>query len=477
MQKLILIALAALLFVPMTAVAQEKISPDKDAALKFKTRKEYGVPVVNKIPFLGRLFRNFSVTEDYVWNNPLIRTTVISPDGRYLLTSLHTGQIDLWDLESPEKSRPNFAFIEPKPMKYDLDLEKNFLIVPDLCWLGFSQDASLIAVLYDGKLSMMDKSTGDTLRTLNLPEVNINWGDLWFGNVPFALSPCGKFFAYEGRENDISCIKMINAETGETVFTKTLPVVTWHNLVITAGPNGFPIQKTEPAPSEGQDNLLPMCFSPDGRHLLLMLRKHGIEILDSQTGKTVAALEPELTLEPDKKWISSQAAFSPDGKYLVTAGGVHDKIFTEIQKDDLFDRPISGKVLLWDMATFRVIRQWDVTDAGNSVDFKSVAFSQDGQQVLTAYASLRDLPGHKTLVALNISQFDVADGRLIKTTEIKERGGTPLFPEFRPLLNNQARQLHWLPETISVDFDFSIRPKSKNSFDKITAKLLDLVTF
>ena len=472
MQKLVLVVLAALLFVPMTASAQEKTSPDKDAALKFKTRKEYGVPVASKIPLLGRLFRTSYVAEDYVWNNPLIQTTVISPDGRYLLTSSHTGQIDLWDLEFPEKSRPNFAVIEP--MEYDLG--KGFAIVPNLCWLGFSQDASLVAVVCNRKLSLLDKSTGDTLRTLNLPGVNINEGDSWFGNVPFALSPSGKFFAYEGREDDISCIKMINTETGEMVFTKALPVVTWRNFIFTSDANGFAIQ-TEAESSEGQDHLLPMCFSPDGKHLLLMLRSHGISMLNAQTGETVAALEPELTLEPDKKWISSQSAFSPDGKYLVTTGVVQEKNSAESQGGIFFDRPLFGKILLWDMATFRVIRQWDVTDAGKPVDFMSAAFSPNGQQILTANVSQRQLPRHETLFVLNISQFDVADGRLIKTTEIKERGTIPLFPEFRPLMSSQARQLHWLPETIAVDFDFSIHEKSKNSFDKITTKLLDVVRF
>ena len=43
------------------------------------------------------------------------------------------------------------------------------------------------------------------------------------------------------------------------------------------------------------------CFSPDGRHLFVALRYHGMEILDAGTGETVTALKVG-GIAPNKKW-------------------------------------------------------------------------------------------------------------------------------------------------------------------------------
>ena len=59
--------------------------------------------------------------------------------------------------------------------------------------------------------------------------------------------------------------------------------------------------------------------------------------------------------------------FSPDGKYVVSAGG-----------------PDDGYVILWELRTGRVVRKWDSAD-GSAANFKAAfdaLFTQNGNNIL-----------------------------------------------------------------------------------------------
>ena len=139
----------------------------------------------------------------------------------------------------------------------------------------------------------------------------------------------------------------------------------------------------------------------------------------------------------------------------MTTGFVADKIWAESQCL-LGTPPAAGKILLWDAKTFQLLREWDIKGENDRVDFISVAFSPDGKQVLTGHIVKRPLKKGTTFLALIVTQFDVDSGQLLKTSEIKQRGATPLIPEFRPLCNSQARSdIYRCPETMEFDFDRS----------------------
>ncbi|MCL2348089.1 MAG: hypothetical protein FWC50_07475, partial [Planctomycetaceae bacterium] len=203
MRKTVLLAFVVMVLAPAMVLGQKQ-KPVQDKYAAFRDRKEFGVPLFNKIPILNKYFSNSAVSKDFVWSNRFGGVAVVSPDGHYLVTGSQS--LDLWDLESPEKSRPDFANLGPM----EFELKPDNPIIPQLCWLAFTQDGSQIALTYNEKLFFLDAANAKITRTIDLPKETVNWGRAMFGEMPFALSPCGKFFACDGREDGVSCLKVIN---------------------------------------------------------------------------------------------------------------------------------------------------------------------------------------------------------------------------------------------------------------------------
>ena len=455
MRNAVLPVLVVLLLVP-AAVMGQKQNPAQDKYDAFKAR-EYGtVPIINKIPFLKKYSYMESKYEYFEWVRPEVKVAVASPDGRYLLTGNCFGQLDLWDLESPEKNRRHFANFGP----IEYEFQRDNPTIPQLCWMAFTQDGSQIAVTCNEKLFMLDTATATILRTVDLPMTSVNWGNSLFGGMPFALSPCGGFFAYDGREDGGSCLKVVNTETGNGVFKKNLAVDTWPHYDIVSKGSQISIERRYVAGRN--DDLASLCFSPDGKHLLVVLRYHGAEIIDAMTGETITTLKWENLIAPDKNWNTLRGTFSPDGKYLITSGIVYDKTYDE-GSNPFLSQPLfsTGKILLWDAKTFRLLREWGIEgddqcdDEFLGPECVSVAFSQDGKQVLVGHVARRDLSRNKVLLTLTITQYDAETGQRLKATAMEKPGETPLTTEFRPLSNNQVHgEFHRLPRTFESEDSF-----------------------
>jgi WD40 repeat protein len=196
-----------------------------------------------------------------------------------------------------------------------------------------------------------------------------------------------------------------------------------------------------------------------------------MEILDASTGETIALLNVENRIDPDQKWRTERAVFSPDGKYLATTGiAACDKGLIKIQEPNVFyaEWPSQiGKVFLWDTQTFQLLQEWNFEGDEYGVDFVSVAFSSDAKQVLVGHSKRRDLSKNEVLLTLIVAQFDADSGQLLKSREITQRGALPLIPEFRVLCNSQTQALtihHW-PERITLEDDTSFRGKMQSFFD------------
>ena len=458
MRKSVMFVIAVMLLVPASVMGQRLTDqPEKDKYAPFKTRREYGVPLFNKIPYLKRFFVNSTVSESFAWSDFGVNVAVASPDGRYLMTGGSCGKLNLWDLESPEKSRPHFANFSPITYEFRADNP----IPPDIHWLAWTEDGSQIAVTCNEKLFLLDATSAEIRQTIDLPK-----GKCWFVPMPFALSACGKFFACECYEDDISCIKVINTETGENVFTKKLPVMASRFVF-------HPPSKAKESGSislEGDDDLLPPCFSPDGKYLFVALRDRGMEVLDAKTGETVTAININDRIAPDKKWLPSQTIFSPDGKYLVATGMVFDKTPSENPVPSAISRwdgmPTVGKVFLWDARTFQLLREWNIELGEDYSRFASVAFSRDGKQVLTCHNAHREVSKNEFLLALITTQLDIGTGQILNSQEITPCGTIPLIPELRPLCNSQALKIHCLPESIKFEESFREKIQAQLSFGK-----------
>ncbi len=125
------------------------------------------------------------------------------------------------------------------------------------------------------------------------------------------------------------------------------------------------------------NKFLSAVFSPDGK--LVLTAGEGVHLWDAATGKEIRALQIGGDIERQEldrlkgnrllDFISTPSAvFSPDGKYILTAGGQGSAV--------------RGKTRLWDAMSGKVLRVFPVAA-------ESVAFSPDGKQALTAGSSLQ----------------------------------------------------------------------------------------
>jgi outer membrane protein assembly factor BamB len=126
---------------------------------------------------------------------------------------------------------------------------------------------------------------------------------------------------------------------------------------------------------------LGLAFSPDGKTLALGTWSGQVKLLDLSTGKEV----PGPTRHND--WVCS-VAFSPDGKFLVSAGGSE---FRPARNKGT----TTGQVKLWDRASGKEIGQL----TGHTSKVLSAAFSPDGKTLATGSADrtvrVWDLPDGK----------------------------------------------------------------------------------
>src|SRR5262249_2198427 len=113
---------------------------------------------------------------------------------------------------------------------------------------------------------------------------------------------------------------------------------------------------------------LGLAFSPDGKTLALGTWSGQVRLLDLSTGKDV----PGPTRHND--WVCS-VAFSPDGKFLVSAGGSE---FRPARNKGT----TTGQIKLWDRTAGKELGPL----AGHTSKIFSAAFSPDSQTLATASA-------------------------------------------------------------------------------------------
>jgi WD40 repeat protein len=131
------------------------------------------------------------------------------------------------------------------------------------------------------------------------------------------------------------------------------------------------------------------CFSPDGKTLAVPTTDHLITLWDTTTGKLRTTLG-------GGSGNARHLIFSPDGKYLATAGGKERKGLVSFPPKEEPDDPSVREALLWEVGTGKRLARLE----GSGKAVASVAFSPDAKSV-----ALGDLAGA-------VRVWEVPSGRL-----------------------------------------------------------------
>lgn len=285
--------------------------------------------------------------------------------------------------------------------------------------VAFSPDGKRILTgSYDNRAIVWDAQNGREI--LSLP-------GLKYSIFSVAFSPDGNRIATGERDYGDRCSACIwNAATGQKILTikghstsiNSIAFSSDGNQLLTANATPFDviqnIREDNTASlwdaTTGHETLVlkahhyeinSAVFSPDGKHILTNSEEGTAKVWETDTGKLVLTIQ----LQPYINFISA-AAFSPDGNFIVTVGGQHE-------------RP--GEVNFWDASSGKKL--WTVKDPRGHIS--CVAFGPDGSWLVmgnqNGTASIRDAKTGQELFTLightsAISSVAVsADGKRIVT--------------------------------------------------------------
>lgn len=160
-----------------------------------------------------------------------------------------------------------------------------------------------------------------------------------------------------------------------------------------------------------------VTFTPDGRSVLLGSCDWAgdtgeivIVLLDAETGAEIQRFEGQ-------KYGLRSSLFSPDGSLLFTGSFLYGKSWPSEEEG-------GGELLLWNVATGELIRQFDVNKA-----VYAIALSPDGSQVVVAHGAYAD---HFTLL-------DVETGHVVRE-----------FPYTADGITRIANSVMWGPDANTI---------------------------
>ncbi|MEW6235875.1 MAG: protein kinase [Candidatus Omnitrophota bacterium] len=367
-----------------------------------------------------------------------IRSAAFSPDGKRIVTVSNDSTAKVWDLENCQGANILEEYPSLSEQKTALSPTGEFIVTSDkdnaaivrdaetgsevhrldghsgrISSLGFSPDGSRIVTGSWGKTTKVwDIETGEEILTLAGGSSSV---------YPAVFSPNGKLIATINQIENDQIITIYDAKTG-------------HEIRCLKGIS---------------DSTHLMAFNPDGKHFITAssgglnklsndeLEKFAdeIKIWDSETGREITCRE--ITSQEGRAGKVVSAAFSPDGKRIVTGHG--DK---------------SAKV--WDAETAQEIPKIE----GHSVGITPEVFSPDGKRILMGgqdntvkvwdaetWNELVSLEGHSAPVHSAVFSPDgkqiatVSEGNIIKVwdaetgqiiTTIEDHANILVFEAFSP---------------------------------------------
>jgi len=254
------------------------------------TRVDAGTPILNKIPYINRLFSNSAFERNFIWEDPtfMVQNTAaaVSPDGKYLLVGKDNGgAVSIFNLLDPadrhidlvpSRNDGQFKDLEVENGKISFNFDKTKPVGSVVAWLQFTPDASAFLVYRIVRqtnapnteiMELFDRATGQLLRTIPI-EPKFKAG---------AVSPDGRFLLAAGASS-----------------------LEYWDLT-----NG---QKVGSVPLYGIGELSDLRCTPDGRFVLLVPTVGNVRVYDFTSITEVASL-----LVRDTR---AMIDISPDGQVL-----------------------------------------------------------------------------------------------------------------------------------------------------------------
>ncbi|HYZ11047.1 MAG TPA: AAA family ATPase, partial [Actinomycetota bacterium] len=269
-----------------------------------------------------------------------------SPDGTRFVTEgpEETGIVDIRNAETGE-SMLSFK-------GHDADLNN----------VAFSGDGSMLATAGDdGAAKVWDPDSGRELGSLQGPEGPV---------LGPSFSPDGSLAAAAWLFEDT--VRVWDVATGKTV----------HELDLVPGP-------------------FRTSFSPDGRQLAIASEEGVAVVVDVRTGKELLSLEGhegevrDVDWSPDGRWIATSSFDSTVGIWDARTGDLKFSLFHDGPVADADWSPdgsrlvaASGRATVWEVTGTGGRRLFSLSAQDASAGMQGVAFSPDGDRVLTGDAGI-----------------------------------------------------------------------------------------
>jgi WD40 repeat protein len=301
-------------------------------------------------------------------HDAIASSAFFSADGRHIVTTADDDTIRVWDAAAGKLVRTLKGYAGSRA--------------------AFSPDGRRVFTTNSATVRIWDFATG---RTLSILQGHANgFAGVIFNNDGSRLLTSSVVEDTTVRLWDVSAA-VITLE-GHTRPTLSAAFSADGRRVVTASYDGARIWDAETGeqafpPFRHTETLTHAAFSPDGRRIVAGSYDKTARIWDVATGRLLLTLTVPAGIVDGVSFAVDEAAFSPDGKWVITR--------TEL----------SDKVRIWDSTTGRQIRVMDQLDG-----CKSASFSRDGKQILTA-----DRGG--------VRIWNAATGVLIRTIGSRDKDG------------------------------------------------------
>jgi WD40 repeat protein len=241
-----------------------------------------------------------------------------SPDGKSVVSSTYDGSINIWDAESGKLTNT---------LKGHTKTARVIKYTPDHKYIATGSQ--------DGTVRFWDAQSGKLVKTIVAYETGVQC---------LAFSPCNRYLA------------TTTWPTGDRI-NATIAIWDWQTsrqLGTFSGP---------------RRNVLTLDFSPDSRLLACgggsYTQFGDVKVFEVATGKE------RVHLEKHKGWVEC-VRFSPDGRFLISAGGTQKKMPGEIHIWRLADTIKSQSIDTKKLSEAQLTAFWDTLGSTDDVGFETL---------------------------------------------------------------------------------------------------------